>query len=990
MEIDRQVAIRLQEIELAQQHQQEPKPSRPDDRFATVRSSTQTSRVRSSIAHPQCQQGESASVESPGRHQSAQQIDRNQQILQQQTPLTRKSKSAQQDRCHTLRQTQLHWDPQLPQHYQPSNRTNQSAQVDQHHVSSVSRQTQPHWDPQLRQQYQPHSSADQWAFSQPPSQIQHSQQRYNANQRYPPSQQDTSGQYRQYGQTRQHHSDQRNSRRLNQQWTSTPRDPSQRSHNFPNMQQSFGDSMMNTSLLNILDKQSQVQQDTTQALSSIIKLQDTRANDAFLSDLHSFNSKPDEFLKWIAAIERVSNVTGRPARELAAAKAEGAVFKCLVDISPSTDWEGCKKILRENFSNIQTRERANSFLMGRCQRPNESLQEYIHVFTELAKITTGLGPRQIAESMMITLFIKHLYNHHIKKQVCKHNHRTLQCAFDSAMRAEADAKKLEGLSDNNVSVMKIETNTQGSNKGVDAKQYPNKQGYNQRQGNQYQNRQFGPCFKCNEHGHVARECLNKQFVRSHNMGYTNQTNLLTSKQPPKVTQTITTEGELSATAWNAVLTQLNEMKMQNLQMKQFVKKHLPTFNKNAKGSPTDRLADSGNQRNTKPAYQQNPNKPTKVNKVDVTLDEIEQELVPPFLLDLLNDSSDEESESQCESYTQDETQYIANVNVVLFSNASMASEFPIGVGSQKDTGLFDSGASHSCISYDCYKVSIPEVPICKAAHINVKNASGESMDPLGVCEATITLGNKKFTHEFIVCENLTSSLVLGLDFSAQFKIGTDWTSDGHMYLYQGKNKLIEGSVNALAAKRPRLVSKVEILDVGDKENLIKNVMQRKRSRESIKLRHQLYKARHKQRLQQQELTKDLQQMEHRHMKTIELDANPPTNFNTGNPSPSGVLLNRKLTSSNENVQVDCTNDNVGCSSFSGTALDKTSSSTTSYQLDAIGDKIQDATIDKLVNQYECSLKAMMHNRDWLYKQRKKWKLQQDPLNKVLMRRNTNQ
>ena len=116
------------------------------------------------------------------------------------------------------------------------------------------------------------------------------------------------------------------------------------------MQQSFGDSMMNTSLLNILDKQSQVQQDTTQALSSIIKLQDTRANDAFLSDLHSFNGKPDEFLKWIAAIERVSNVTGRPARELAAAKAEGAVFKCLVDISPSTDWEGCKKILCENFS----------------------------------------------------------------------------------------------------------------------------------------------------------------------------------------------------------------------------------------------------------------------------------------------------------------------------------------------------------------------------------------------------------------------------------------------------------------------------------------------------------------------------------------------------------------------------------------------------------------------------------------------------------------
>ena len=119
-----------------------------------------------------------------------------------------------------MRQTQLHWDPHIPQHYQPSNYTNRSGQQDQHHVS---RQTQPHWDPQLRQQGQPHNSPDQWAFSQPPSQIWHrhnynecnptySQQRHNANQRYPPSQQDASGQHRQYGQTQHHHSDRQHSR----------------------------------------------------------------------------------------------------------------------------------------------------------------------------------------------------------------------------------------------------------------------------------------------------------------------------------------------------------------------------------------------------------------------------------------------------------------------------------------------------------------------------------------------------------------------------------------------------------------------------------------------------------------------------------------------------------------------------------------------------------------------------------------------------------
>ena len=63
---------------------------------------------------------------------------------------------------------------------------------------------------------------------------------------------------------------------------------------------------------------------------------------------------------------------------------------------------------------------------------------------------------------------------------------------------------------------------------------------------------------------------------------------------------------------------------------------------------------------------------------------------------------------------------------ILFSNATMTSEFPIGIGKQKNTCLFDSGASHSCISYQCYKESIPHVGILEAAHISVENASCES------------------------------------------------------------------------------------------------------------------------------------------------------------------------------------------------------------------------------------------------------------------------
>ena len=95
-----------------------------------------------------------------------------------------------------------------------------------------------------------------------------------------------------------------------------------------------------------------------------------------------------------------------------------------------------------------------------------------------------------------------------------------------------------------------------------------------------------------------------------------------------------------------------------------------------------------------------------------------------------------------EPLTPCETDYAAIINVVLFLNVTMASEFPIGIRKQKNIGLFDSGASHSCISYHCYKEYIPHVTISEAAHISVENASDKSKGLLGVCKATISLGNK--------------------------------------------------------------------------------------------------------------------------------------------------------------------------------------------------------------------------------------------------------
>ena len=54
------------------------------------------------------------------------------------------------------------------------------------------------------------------------------------------------------------------------------------------------------------------------------------------------------------------------------------------------------------------------------------------------------------------------------------------------MKAEADAKKLEGLSENNVSVMKIETSAEVNQVQSDTRATPNKQGDTNRKQSNYQ------------------------------------------------------------------------------------------------------------------------------------------------------------------------------------------------------------------------------------------------------------------------------------------------------------------------------------------------------------------------------------------------------------------------------------------------------------------------------------------------------------------------
>ena len=111
--------------------------------------------------------------------------------------------------------------------------------------------------------------------------------------------------------------------------------------------------------------------------------------------------------------------------------------------------------------------------------------------------------------------------------------------------------------------------------------------------------------------------------------------MLASTQPISVTQMIITKRQSSTAVRNNLPTQLNEVKNQNHQMKQFAKKHLPTFKGKSKDSAPDRTTKSGTQGNANPAQQQSSTQTSKVNKVGVDLQDIQEDVLPSFLLDLL-------------------------------------------------------------------------------------------------------------------------------------------------------------------------------------------------------------------------------------------------------------------------------------------------------------------------------------------------------------------
>ena len=103
--------------------------------------------------------------------------------------------------------------------------------------------------------------------------------------------------------------------------------------------------------------------------------------------------------------------------------------------------------------------------------------------------------------------------------------------------------------------------------------------------------------------------------------------------------------------------------------------------------------------------------------------------------------------------------------------------------------MIDTGASRSCIS-EAYFKTLPQ-QILKGLHrVAVRSASGSSLAPLGFTTSNITLGNKTFQHDFVVCKHLMRPLILGREFLFKNELKVYYSKTGECRLDYKQEELV--------------------------------------------------------------------------------------------------------------------------------------------------------------------------------------------------------
>ena len=109
--------------------------------------------------------------------------------------------------------------------------------------------------------------------------------------------------------------------------------------------------------------------------------------------------------------------------------------------------------------------------------------------------------------------------------------------------------------------------------------------------------------------------------------------------------------------------------------------------------------------------------------------------------------------------------------------------FKINIANREVFTLFDTGTSRSVMSGETFrKLNLDSKNLDTKNLLTVVGANGTSLGAIGKINCEIVIGKKNFRQTFQVCENLTRSLILGVDFAKQHAAGVHWTKHNSFVL----------------------------------------------------------------------------------------------------------------------------------------------------------------------------------------------------------------
>ena len=109
--------------------------------------------------------------------------------------------------------------------------------------------------------------------------------------------------------------------------------------------------------------------------------------------------------------------------------------------------------------------------------------------------------------------------------------------------------------------------------------------------------------------------------------------------------------------------------------------------------------------------------------------------------------------------------------------------FKINIANREVFTLFDTGVLRSVMSGETFrKLNLNNKDLDTKNLPTVVGANSTSLGAIGRINCEIEIGRKRFKQTFLVCENLTRSLLLGVDFAKQHAAEVHWTKHNSFVL----------------------------------------------------------------------------------------------------------------------------------------------------------------------------------------------------------------